>query len=238
MPPIPKAKPASAPKGSSFSPGTTERPEPLPRPDSPTGSKASSGAPKTGRKTQRDLLKERLERVYMMIGTILVPFSRFFPALEPIGNNLKEFSTEAANAWMELADEDPKVKGYLESVTGASTWGNVIGIHFAIFATAIPASSPIGSVFGGGKPSNSDDPIAMARKFGLSEEDIAQAVRMGEKMAAGDTIRSDRPPEEATPPNGPVRSGIVDPSQLGVTKPGQEHSNIMPADSGPIKGAA
>lgn len=239
MPPIPRTKPRVPPKASPISPGTGAGTGPTPRLDSPPNPGVGSVPPKPGRKTQRDLLKDRLERLYMMLGTIFVPFGKFIPALEPIGNNLKEFSKEAADAWMELADEDSKVKSYLESVTGASTWGNVIGIHFAIFATAIPSGSPIGSIFGGTSTANPTDgtydPIAAARAAGLPEEQIQEAMRMGERMAAGDTIRSDRAPDEAPTPNGPVRPGIVDPATLGVTQPGEV--SPMPADGGPIRGA-
>lgn len=226
MPPIPTPKKASAPKAGSSSSRVRGSAEGDSRPQSPGGTDRPSAPPKPrGRPTNRDLLKDRLERFYMMIGTILVPFSRFFPPLEPIGDNLKRFSTEATNAWLELADQDPTVKRYLESITGASTWGNVIGIHFAIFASAVP-SATVTNLFSVG---DSSDPIDIAKKMGMSDEEIAAAVAMGERMGGGpgDTIRSDRPKHEA---------GIVPPERLGVTIPGQEHSTEMPTNSGPIRG--
>lgn len=236
MPPIPTAKRQSpSAKGNPREARITGTGTQAAGSDSPAGSSAASRPKAPGRPSQRALLKDRVERLYMMMGTILTPLGRFWPACEPVGNNLKTFSTEATDAWMELADEDPKVKSYLESITGASTWGNVIGVHFAIFSAAIP-NGRVTSLFS--PTSGSYDPIAAARSAGLSEEDIAAAIRLGEQMGGGpgDTIRSDRPPAEAKP-NGPVRSGIVDPATLGVTETGQEHSSPIPTDSGPIKGA-
>ncbi len=235
MPPITRPKRPSAPKGEPSPSQVRGSAEGRPRPESPIGKERPSAPPKPrGRPTNRDNLKDRLERFYMMVGTMLEPFGRFYSPLQPIGQNLKQLSTEATDAWMELADQDPKVKAYLESITGASTWGNVIGIHFAIFASAIPTGTVV-NLFSSEQFS---DPIAAARAAGMSEEDIAAAVAMGERMGGGpgDTIKSDRPVQEApSPPS--TRPGIVDPKDLGVTNPGIDHTVTMPANSGPLKGA-
>src|SRR5437588_12534657 len=121
MPPLPNPKTTAAPKGSTQSSGATP-----PRAGRPTSS-LGSDAPRERSVPGAKRLRGDIARFYMMLGTILRPFSKWYPPVEPIADNLKVFSDEAADAWMELAEKDPKVKKLLESWTSASTWGNVIG---------------------------------------------------------------------------------------------------------------
>jgi hypothetical protein len=165
-------------------------------------------------------LQEKVSRLYMVLGTVLTPFGRFVPQLIPISENIKTFSEDAAEAWMDLARDDAKVKKYLESITGASAWGNVIGIHFAIFASAIPQGVIQQAI------PQSDDPIDILRKMGASEQDIEMALRMANGL--GDTIRTGGAP---VPPVEDIKAteqnGIVSPDQLGVQNPGDEYSEPM-----------
>jgi|SRR5271165_627577 len=200
-------------------------------------SPTSTSAPRrTGRPPSSAKLQERIKRFYMMAGTIGKPFGRWIPALEPISENLKVFADDAAIAWIELAEEDPKVKKMLESMTAASTWGNVIGVHFAIFASAVPSQAM------GAMMPDDTDPIQFAKDMGLSDQEIAMAMKMAgmDTGGPGDTVQSDRKPEQAptqsAPPiKGNGRSGIVSPEELGVREPGQEYSMPMPTDPSPPK---
>lgn len=190
-------------------------------------------------------LQVKLARMYMMFGTMIRPFGRFYPFLTPIGDNLKSFSDEAAQAWIELAQEDKKVLDMLESMTKASTWGNVIGIHFAIFASSIPGGG--GEYISQVTDVPSDDPISVLRSMGLSDEEIAGAQALAAQMQGathtpardqssggpGDTVRVPPPLEfqpegeagmSAAPP--PIQStvpqskaAIVTPQELGVQQP-------------------
>lgn len=226
MPPTPRPKlKTSAPSRAGIS-GSS--------PGSPGGNETSGSSPTASppRRTPKITgLREKLARFYMMIGTIMVPFGRFIPQLEPIGANLKQFSDEAADAWMDLAEEDPKVKQYLESLVSASGWGNVIGIHFAIFMTAIPAqSAKIAETI----MPEGVNPVEFAKSMGMDDNEISAAFRMAENMA------SNRPPEPPIEPiqaaqraaeeqrleslqqqmrgNGPA---IVSPEELGVQNKGE-----------------
>jgi hypothetical protein len=183
--------------------------------------------------------------MYMMMGTMLRPFGRFYPVLVPIGDNLKSLSTEASEAWIELAQQDKKVQDALEAITGASTWGNVIGIHLAIFASAIPGAAgsymqQVSQSEDGGIP---EQFVQYARQAGIEDKDIPEAYQeyMAMMGSAGttDTVRAQPHPEQQaqaqeTPPpvtgNNQARSGIVSPDELGVENPGDENVPF-PADT-------
>jgi hypothetical protein len=190
-------------------------------------------------------LETKVSIFYKMMGTFLIPIGKWYSAAGSIGKNLTKYSDDAAEAWMELADENPEVKRMLESLTSASAWGNVIGVHFAI---AVDKDED--------KPLDMNNPIDVAKAMGidLSPEDLAAVAKLtgNDKGGPGDTIRSERPVQEAvvTPPPEPVvtpppvpqpvKSGIASPEQLGVDEQGKAqsnaHENIMPASSGPIQG--
>src|ERR1700728_1295924 len=111
-------------------------------PDSSSGRDApprSTASPRpTARESQKEVLRVKLIRFYMIAGTIVRPMGRFMPVLTPLGDNLKSYSEEAADAWLELADEDPRVMEAIKSFTSVSAIGNVIGIHLAIAIEATP----------------------------------------------------------------------------------------------------
>lgn len=243
MPPIPKPNTGAAKKGSRSKPSTGTR-------DRESDQGFSSAPPIAGsrsRTTKVETLQSQLARMYMMIGTMIVPFGRFYPVLEPVGTNLRNMSNDAAEAWMDLAAKDKRVLEILESITGASTWGNVIGIHLAIFASALPGSymQQVAS-----SPPIDEDFMRQGRAMGMSDEEIAIAAGMvqGGQMPArdttsggpGDTVSSPSAPEysgeQATATAAPPvsRSGIVSPEQLGVTQVGPD--GIFPADAQPPNG--
>jgi hypothetical protein len=182
----------------------------------------SDPIPRGGKRTPSTRkLEEQISRFYMIVGTVLTPFSRWYPPLKPISENLKVFSTEAAEAWVDLAEEDAKIKKYWESLTSASAWGNVIGIHFAIIASSMPIGRMVQ-----GQPTQ-DDPLDFARKMGLSEDEIKMAMQMA--GVGGDTVRTggEPVPDINTIRNKEKKSGIVTPDDLGVTNDGAEWSDPM-----------
>jgi len=236
MPPLPKPTGSKA-RGSTGTSGRTAGG------GTRTGSSSTPppAAPR-GRVTKTDMLREDLARFYLMAGTMVRPFGRFYPVLTPVGDNLKEFSEEAADAWIQLAEKDARVKDILISMTGASVWGNVIGIHLAIFASALPGALPM---FAGPSPSGptdedimnafgnlSPEEIALARQFaaGMQEQDVP--ARDHSTGGPGDTVRVQNAPEysgeqvqtTAAPPavQSVSRPAIVSAEQLGV-------QNIDPA---------
>jgi hypothetical protein len=227
---------------------SSDREDPSARREVPREKKSASGSKKPpmspGEDTPRRLtpteqkLRDDISRFYMMVGTIIRPFGRWIPFLQPIGDNVKIFSQDAADAWIDLAKKDPRIKEKLEQWTSASAWGSVIGIHFAIAMGSMPekAAQTMEAMMNPG-----EDPLDFARKMGATDQDIEQILKMvGQDIGGpGDTIQSNRSPVEAQPIQDEPRSkaaGIVSPSQLGVTRDGQENSVPIPAPSGPIMG--
>lgn len=243
---LPKPKTGNAStKGSRSQPstGTRER----------GSDQGSSSAPPIGsrsRTTKAQSLQDQLARMYMMIGTMLMPFGRFYPVMAPIGHNLRELSNEASEAWMDLAQKDKRVMEMLESITGASTWGNVIGIHLAIFASALPGAGYISQVTE--SPEFEDEFVRQGRAMHMSDEEIAlaRAEMHRQQMPArdtstggpGDTVAAQPAPQysegaataTAAPPVSQSQPGIVSPEQLGVTQTGED--GTFPHDASPPNG--
>lgn len=191
--------------------------------DSPPSRSPSDGGKRTPKNRQ---LQVKIERLYMVAGTVILPFRRFYPPMESISGGMKEFSQEAAEAWVDLAEDDPRVRKWLESFTSASTWGNVIGIHIAIFAAAIPG--PAANLASGMIPQD-QDPIAFARAMGLSDADIDMAMRMAgmDKGGPGDTVRTNAKPEPSiqqvqAQEGFNASAGMATPGQMGVQNSGDE----------------
>lgn len=193
-------------------------------------------------------LREKIVRFYMMVGTIIVPFSRFIPQLKPIGDNLKLFAEDAADAWVDLAEEDDRVKKFWESFVGASTWGNVIGVHFIIVMGAMPSESQkiAEAVMPEGVPDTPEDAMEMMKAMGADDIQIKQALKMAEGIV------SDRPPEpnigekehneierdmmqtEIRDLKNKLGSSMASPRQMGVKNDGQQQWS-GPQNTGGIK---
>lgn len=244
MPPLPKPRTGGAPKkGSRSRPSTGTR-------ERGAGTESSS-APPTGSRsrtnTRAQTLQDQLTRMYAMMGMMIRPFGKFYPVLDPVGVNLVEMSEQASEAWMDLAQKDKRVLEILESITGASTWGNVIGIHLAIFASALPGAGYMQQVTE--SPQWEDELTRQGRAMGMSDEEIAEAkqrmqtqqpVRDTSTGGPGDTVAV-APAPEYQQSAAPVATaapapGIVTPEQLGVTQLGEDQ--IMPADFSPPNGSA
>lgn len=232
MPPIPAPKTKEPKSSRRPSTGSGKR--------EGTGGESSSARPSgtpRSRTTKADALKDEIARMYMMIGTMIRPFGRFYPVLGPVGDNFKDLSTDAADAWMQLAEKDARVMEMLKSITSASTYGNVIGIHLAIFASALP----MGQMFT--DSGNSDDLIAdlweQGKAAGMSDEEIQAAINQMQapNMPArdttaggpGDTIRTGGAPVATAEPQTVPAAGIQTPADLGVTQPGEV--GAFPADT-------
>lgn len=255
MPPLPRSKATRSGSGTQ-SPRTAREPGGSTRESSST---PSPGAPpRRGRVTKSESLEVKVARMYNMLGTMLSPMGRFYPVMGPLGENLKSLSDEAAEAWIELAEQDKRVKEMLESMTGASLWGNVIGVHFAIFSVVIPGGEVIAPVMTGQSEEEivaslfqqmSPQEQEAARQFAAqfsSQEDVPTRERS--TGGPGDTVQAAPAPTfdptqtfgpSAAPP--PMQSsaapGIVTAEQLGVQNGGEQ--GIFPNDpSGPNGRAA
>jgi hypothetical protein len=246
MPPLPKSKATRSgsgtqPSGARAGRGSNRESSSTPPPSTP---------PRRGRVTKAESLEVKVARMYNMAGTMLSPLGRFYPAMGPLGQNLKNLSDEAAEAWIELAEQDGKVKEMLETMTGASLWGNVIGVHFAIFSAVIPGGEQVGAAMASGM---SEEEMFASMFDNMSPAEQEAARNLAATMAGtppgspardhstggpGDTVQAAPAPEydpTATPSASAAPSGgaaIVTPEQLGVQVPGEQ--GIFPNDpSGP-----
>lgn len=245
MPPLPKSSPRSEE-------GTRTSYEQVKREYESTGARprgrsersSSAAQPKTpprGRATKIDTLENKIALFYRMLGTAIRPFGRFYPAFTGIGDNLKTLSDDAAEAWIELGQQDKRVLDAWVAITSASTWGNVVGIHLAIFASAIPGGEYFQAM---NQPTednpadNMDQVIATAKAMGLSDEEIQAMMKQAEdfvnKGGPGDTIRTGGTPEPPVDDASFGRAGIVTPDELGVTQKGQD--GTFPTDHAPPNG--
>lgn len=233
MPPIPtpRTKPAKARRQPSASSRERES-------AAPGNSSARPAGTSRSRPTKNDKLQEQIEKAYIVLGTAIRPFGRFYPVMTNVGDNLKSLSGEAAEAWMELGEKDKRVIDWWESIVSASAIGNVIGVHFAIFADALPMGQFVQAL------NTDDDTISRfyqeGKEMGMSEQEIAEAIA----RANGQIVTPDMPARDMSA-GGPgdtirtggesVSSGIVTPDQLGVTQPGQ--AGAFPADASPPNGS-
>jgi hypothetical protein len=223
--------------GSSSAPPPTSSPRPRP------SSKAAQ---------KQESLEVKVARLYKMLGTMIQPFGRFYPVLTPVGNNMKSFAEEAAEAWLELAAEDKRVMEMLESMTKASTWGNVLGIHFAIFASSIPGGEMMTQAMQMpdlASPDFQNDPIAAARAAGMPEEAIQEAIQLAGRFQGaantpardqssggpGDTVRVP-PAPEFSPQAQPAPSAAPPPVQS--TAPSTKAAIVSPAELGVVQPGA
>src|ERR1700759_1008514 len=107
MPPLPKPRATRSGTGTQ-SPGS--RAGGGSRESSSTPPPAASPRRAGGRATKAESLEVKVARMYRMLGTMVKPAGRFYPVLGPVGENLKDMADEAAEAWIELAEQDKRVK--------------------------------------------------------------------------------------------------------------------------------
>lgn len=267
MPPLPKSTTAKStgPGKRSSSPRSRAARAKDPGADEPSGSaSASEDQADTGPRPltpKLEQLRGKLITMYKVIGTLIRPLGGIVPPLALIGAGLHAASTEAADAWIELAREDRKVLNMLEEMTKASTWGNVIGIHAAILMSAVPGMSALTS-FTATSPQAPDPQQGLDLSgLNLSPSDmeiISQMIQNGGSQMSqmpvmdtgnggpGDTVRVPPPPAfqgaqapapTAAPPvaqsTAVPKAAIVSPEQLGVRVLGQEGASPFPASGAP-----
>jgi hypothetical protein len=181
----------------------------------------TSGAPRSQSKakpTKEGILREQIARMYFMVGAMIRPMGRFYPIAGEIGANFQQVSGDAAEAWMDLAQKDTKVKDALEKMVGASAWGNVIGIHLVIFATALPGGAFLNQ--SQNSESVEDEAIKKLRTMGLSEEEIAVAMSMAKQEFGQGPPIHDMPGNGQ--PNPASKSSIQTPSEQGAVNGSDE----------------
>lgn len=186
----------------------------------PRRSASGAARPQTpkGRLTKDDILKEQIGRMYYMIGAMVKPLGRFYPVMEKVGENCQEVAPDAAEAWMDLARKDSKVKDALEKMVGASAWGNVIGIHLVIFATALPGGEFMSQMTNSDEYASAEqEAMEKLKGMGLSDEDIEQAMRaVRQEFGQGDPLPDLPVQGNGTPWTEPPSSAIQTPDEQGA----------------------
>lgn len=118
-----------------FTPPETAASEPLAKED------------KTRPKWARDLHTE-LESTYQMLGTVALFASRGDEFKQAAAVNVMNTAGGAADAWVELAEKNPKVKDALLKFTAGTAAAQLISVHFAMFAPLLSAYGLIPSGLG------------------------------------------------------------------------------------------
>lgn len=124
----------TAPKTTRQRKSTRKKAEPKPEPEpSP-----STGRPRT---PAMRALEARVTEMYALAG-----MGAFAVGDQIVSNSILQNAESCADAWITLAERDPKVKRILERLTQSSAWGGVVMAHLGI---AIPILSHYGILPGG-----------------------------------------------------------------------------------------
>lgn len=124
-------------------------------------------------KWARDL-KEELESNYQMIGTVLgVAAKTQFQSMA--AQNFIESSGAAADAWVDVAEKNPKIKAALLKFTSGTAMAQVVSVHVTML---LPVLSGYGVV-----PENAGAMILMAQ---MSDEQKAAMYQAQQAAAAAE----------------------------------------------------
>lgn len=177
-------------------------------------------------------LEEAMSGIYILIGGGLATLP---PQVVPmqfkaVGLSLAGSSDEIAAAWVDLAEDDPRVRKILESLTSVSGWGKVIGVHLIAVGSSVPG---VAAVMPGSQQQQQ-------QPNGAPPMDMESMMMLGEllRMAQSEQRAPEQPPQQAAPfappapqeqqqqrraPNAPPpqarpRAGMPSPADLGVTQ--------------------
>lgn len=222
MPPV--RRPSTRPRSSN--PGNTEsvpssaqgatgrvtgsRPRPL----------AGGGSPVTPKPTKKDnTLASDLSQLYTLTG-VMVGMVR-----PELAESIVENADDAATAWVELSNRNPKVRKALEDLTAASVWGSVVAVHMRMLAPAL-----VGVIGGGSvpKPVNPPQPVnsphapaqdptdPIEAQLAFMRETDPAAYELAMQMMAGSRDGGTGGPGDTVRTNGQPAPGIQTPADLGL----------------------
>lgn len=103
-------------------------------------------------------LREALTNTYQTIGTVVAGIGNNSddPALLAFGVNVANKADDAADAWMELADQNPGVKAALARFAEGSAVANLIGVHVSMAFPLLVARGLIPGFVAQTAPQNGD----------------------------------------------------------------------------------
>lgn len=138
-------------------------------------------------------LEEAVGGIYVLLGGGI---SSLPPSVVPmqfkmVGLSLAKSADDIAEAWVDLAEDDAKVRKVLESLTSYSGWGKVAGVHLMAVGASVPALAAA-----------MPNPVANAQAMagqgnggGMSAEDVATLMALGDLVRQQQTQQ--RQPEAA-----------------------------------------
>lgn len=248
MPPVRKPR-QRAQTARSTAPETEQSPQDE-APSGFSGSTSKVSSPPAGKnRVKNEPLRVKVEHTYMAIGLAIQPLGKFWPILNPLGKSIRNYSEEASEAWLTLAEDDPKYMRLLQSMTSYSAIGEVIGVHVAIGLQSLPQSQFVMEQMAQQQNQQNNSLAEMQARA----EQIRQANAMPADMPArdtstggpGDTVRVppaptfspqavpnqpvQTPTTTAVPTGTPKRAAIVSPAQMGVQIPGEQGSHPFSA---------
>ena len=94
----------------------------------------SSIPPRKKSTTRNDRLRDDLSQMYSMFGIGVAGLGAGIGdnGIAGVGMAMLSTADDAADAWMELAERNPKVRERLEQLTSASALGGIIAVHFTM----------------------------------------------------------------------------------------------------------
>lgn len=186
------------------------------------------------RTAQFEKLQVAVESGYALLyGALVVAPPPIGNKTKPIGVRLKKATPEIAEAWIDLAEDDPKVKRMLLQLTGISGWGKVVGLHLFVIGGDIPGITQQfvpkpqqGQESQEGTPSDIEALMAMAEflQQGAAQERQPQGngpapQQKGRPMPPRQQEQQPRPqqpPQQPPAPEARPKAGIPSPRELGV----------------------
>jgi hypothetical protein len=101
--------------------------------------RSTRDTPRRGRATIDDKLRESLVDTYQMLGLALITIA--MPGedqgLAATGVMVTERADAAADAWLDVADKNPKVKSALRKFTEGSAFAGLFAIHLSMVAPVL-----------------------------------------------------------------------------------------------------
>lgn len=213
---------------------TRSRRTPPPPPSEPEIPPMDSTTEKRTKKMEQ--LETAVESIYTIIyGALVVAPGPIGVKTKPIGVRLKEYTPQIAGAWVDLAEEDDKVKRVLESFANIGGWGKVIGLHlYVVGGQMLPAFAGMNPPQQGGQGQSQeqggvslDDLMALAN---FMQQGAAQERAQGNGAEQVPPRQAQQQPQPQPPPPMPPQpapsgtmarpaAGIPSPQELGVQVP-------------------
>jgi hypothetical protein len=197
---------------------------------------------------------------YIMLGGALsvLPPQVAGEQFKRIGKSFAIHSEDIAEAWIDLAEDDARVRRIIESVTGFSTWGKVVGRHLEAIGDETPAiqgfrQQRVPQQPQQEGPSDLDAAMALAEfmaqaaaqqrqaqeggngapQSGPSEEQVRRAMQEQQRQQQRPTRQQQQQPIPVTQQEAPQVSqrrpvGMPSPADLGVVNPDQSEYGDMP----------